>query len=122
MRSCLVINEPTVFRRIITSILEKEGYSVAHADDAAKGVDMCIETNWDLVIVDAALPTEGSLSTVSRIRYLEHGFAPKIILITPDRDVATIARALHDGANEYLCRPFDTHDVRDKLTEVGLRV
>ena len=120
MRTCLVVNEPTVFRRIVTSILEKQGFSVAHADDPPTGVDMCIQTVYDLIIVDVGMPTQGSLSTVSQVRHLEYGYAPKIIAIIPDRDVATIARALHDGANEFLCKPFDSQDVHDKIREVGL--
>lgn len=119
MRTALVINDSTAFRKIVTSILGRLEFVVTEAETVSGGVDACIAGMPDVILLDVTMKAGGSLSTISLIRHLDGGDKPKIIGISPLNDVAIIARALHDGANEFLVRPFDSTTVREKLLEVG---
>lgn len=119
MRTALIINDSTLFRKVLASILQKLEFSVQEADDSTQGLNSCVSNMPDLILLDAQMMTGGSLSTLSAIRHLDGGDKPKIIALTSTNDVTVIAWALHEGANKYLIKPFDGHTVREKLLEVG---
>jgi two-component system, chemotaxis family, chemotaxis protein CheY len=66
------------------------------------------------------MPNVDGYEFLRALRRLPGGDQPKVVFCTTENDVASIARALHAGANEYIMKPFDKDIMTAKFQEVGL--
>jgi two-component system, chemotaxis family, chemotaxis protein CheY len=105
MKTCLVVDDSSVIRKVARRILEGLDFEIIEAEDGEKALEICKRGLPDAVLLDWNMPG---------------GDAPKVVFCTTENDVAHIARALHAGANEYIMKPFDKEIVTAKFHEVGL--
>jgi two-component system chemotaxis response regulator CheY len=74
----------------------------------------------DAILLDWNMPHMDGYEFLRTLRRLPEGDHPKVLFCTIENDVASIARALHAGADEYIMKPFDKDIMTAKLQEVGL--
>jgi len=100
MKTCLVVDDSSVIRKVARRILERLDFQIVEAEDGEQALDACRSSMPEAVLLDWNMP--------------------KVVFCTTENDVAHIARALHAGANEYIMKPFDKEIVEAKFQEVGL--
>ena len=122
MRTCLVVDDSTVVRKIARRILEELEFQVVEAEDGAKALNVCKDGLPEAILLDWNMPNMDGYEFLGNLRRLPGGDAPKVVFCTTENDVAHIARALHAGANEYIMKPFDKDIISAKFQEVGLIV
>ena len=120
MKTCLVVDDSSVVRKIARSILESMDFHITEAEDGEQALESCRETMPDAVLLDWNMPVMDGYEFLGNLRRMPGGDAPKVVFCTTENDVAHIARALHAGANEYIMKPFDKDIVASKFQEVGL--
>ena len=120
MRTCLVVDDSTVVRKIARRILEELGFQVVEAEDGEKALEACKRELPEAVLLDWNMPNMDGYEFLKALRRMPGGDRPKVVFCTTENDVAHIARALHAGANEYIMKPFDKDIVTAKFHEVGL--
>ena len=120
MKTCLVVDDSGVVRKIARRILEEMHFEITEADDGEKALEVCKLAMPDAVLLDWNMPVMDGYEFLGHLRRLPGGDAPKVVFCTTENDVAHIARALHAGANEYIMKPFDKDIVTAKFQEVGL--
>ena len=120
MKTCLVVDDSSVVRKIARSILESMDFHITEAEDGEQALESCRETMPDAVLLDWNMPVMDGYEFLGNLRRMPGGDAPKVVFCTTENDVAHIARALHAGANEYIMKPFDKDIVATKFQEVGL--
>ena len=120
MKTCLVVDDSSVVRKIARSILESMDFHITEAEDGEQALESCRETMPDAVLLDWNMPVMDGYEFLGNLRRMPGGDAPKVVFCTTENDVAHIARALHAGANEYIMKPFDKDIVTAKFQEVGL--
>jgi len=120
LRTCLIVDDSRVIRKVARRILEDLGFDVAEAADGAEALAWCRTTMPDVVLLDWNMPKMDGYEFLRSLRRLPGGDGPKVVFCTTENDVAHIARALHAGANEYIMKPFDKEIVEAKFQEVGL--
>ena len=120
MRTCLVVDDSTVVRKIARRILEGLEFEVTEAEDGAEALEICKLKLPDAVLLDWNMPVMDGYDFLRNLRRMPGGDKPKVVFCTTENDVAHIARALHAGANEYIMKPFDKDIIANKLQEVGL--
>ncbi len=121
MKTCLVVDDSRVIRKIMRRILEDLGFEVAEAGDGLEALAWCRAAMPDVLLLDWRMPVMDGLDFVRRLR-LEAGGGggPKVILCSVENDLANIREALDAGADEYVMKPFDGDIVAAKLGLVGL--
>ncbi|PLW75600.1 response regulator [Cohaesibacter celericrescens] len=120
MKTCLVVDDSSVIRKVARRILEDLEFEITEAKDGQQALDSCAVQMPDAVLLDWNMPVMDGLDFLVELRKLDGGSNPKVIFCTTENDVAHIAKAIRAGANEYIMKPFDREIVEAKLQEVGL--
>jgi two-component system chemotaxis response regulator CheY len=120
MKTCLIVDDSSVIRKVARRILEGLDFQIAEAADGQEALEACRDKMPDAVLLDWNMPRMDGYEFLRMLRRLPDGDRPKVVFCTTENDVAHIARALHAGANEYIMKPFDREIVEAKFQEVGL--
>ena len=120
MKTCLVVDDSSVIRKVARRILEGLDFKIIEAEDGQQALEQCRGALPDAVLLDWNMPVMDGYDFLKALRRLPGGDQPKVVFCTTENDVAHIARALHAGANEYIMKPFDKDIVEAKFQEVGL--
>jgi two-component system chemotaxis response regulator CheY len=120
MKTCLVVDDSRVIRKVARRILEEIGYEVAEAADGVEGLAWCRAAMPDAILLDWNMPVMTGIEFLKRLRGEPGGETPVVVFCTVENDLAHIREALDAGANEYIMKPFDGDIVTGKLIEAGL--
>jgi two-component system, chemotaxis family, chemotaxis protein CheY len=120
MRTCLVVDDSSVIRKIARRILEELGFQIIEAEDGEKALAACACALPDAVLLDWNMPVMDGYEFLGHLRRMPGGEKPKVVFCTTENGMDHIARALDAGANEYIMKPFDKDIVAAKFQEVGL--
>ena len=120
MKTCLVVDDSSVIRKIASRILEDMNFRIVEAEDGAVALEICKRELPDAVLLDWNMPVMDGFEFLQQLRRMPGGSKPKVVFCTTENDVSQIARAMHAGADEYIMKPFDRQIVRSKFEEIGL--
>ena len=120
MKTCLVVDDSSVIRKVARRILEGLDFQIMEAENGEEAIETCKRQLPDAILLDWNMPKMDGYDFLRVLRRLPGGDGPKVVFCTTENDVAHIARALHAGANEYIMKPFDKDIVTAKFHEVGL--
>jgi len=120
MKTCLVVDDSSVIRKVARRILEGLEFTIVEAENGEEAIESCRNRLPDAILLDWNMPKMDGYDFLRALRRLPGGDRPKEVFCTTENDVAHIARALHAGANEYIMKPFDRDIVEAKFQEVGL--
>jgi two-component system chemotaxis response regulator CheY len=120
MKTCLVVDDSGVIRKIARRILEEMGFLVVEAEDGEQALEACRRGLPDAVLLDWNMPVMDGFEFLGHLRRLPGGDGPRVVFCTTENGIDHIARALNAGANEYIMKPFDKDIVTAKFQEVGL--
>jgi two-component system chemotaxis response regulator CheY len=120
MKTCLVVDDSSVIRKVARRILEGLSFEIIEAEDGQVAIDACERQLPDAVLLDWNMPRMDGYEFLRALRRMPGGDRPKVVFCTTENEVAKIARAIHAGADEYIMKPFDKEIVAAKFQEVGL--
>ncbi len=120
MRSCLVVDDSRVIRKVARRILEDIGYEISEAADGMEALAWCHAAMPDAILLDWNMPVMTGIEFLRRLRAEPGGQTPVVIFCTVENDLAHINEALEAGADEYIMKPFDGDIVSLKFAEAGL--
>jgi len=120
MKTCLVVDDSSVIRKVARRILEGLDFKITEAEDGQQALEQCRSALPDAILLDWNMPVMDGYDFLKAMRRLPGGDFFYIVSATTENDVAHIARALSAGANEYIMKPFDKEIVEAKFQEVGL--
>ena len=120
MKSCLVVDDSSVIRKVARRILEGMHFDIVEAEDGEQALGACKIQLPDAVLLDWNMPKMDGYEFLKALRRLPGGDRPKVVFCTTENDVGYIARAMHAGADEYIMKPFDKEIMTAKFQEVGL--
>jgi len=100
----LVVEDDKRVARAVKRGLEAEGYAVDVAFSGEDGRWLATENDYDALVLDVMLPGVGGLELCRELR--EAGDWTPILVLTALDDPADEARALDDGADDFLGKPF----------------
>jgi two-component system chemotaxis response regulator CheY len=120
MKTCLVVDDSSVIRKIARRILEEMDFQIIEAEDGEQALEACKRAMPTAVLLDWNMPVMDGYEFMCHLRRLPGGDVPKVVFCTTENGMDHISRALHGGANEYIMKPFDRDIVATKFQEVGL--
>lgn len=107
MKSCLVVDDSSVVRKVARRLLEDMDYIVEEAEDGQEAFDKCRQEMPDAILLDWNMPIMSGLEFLKLLRAYVGGDKPHIVYCTIENDIGAIALALKAGANDYMMKPFD---------------
>jgi two-component system chemotaxis response regulator CheY len=120
MKTCLVVDDSRVIRKIARNILEEMDFQIVEAEDGEQALQACKRELPDAVLLDWNMPVMDGYEFLGHLRGLPGGERPKVVFCTTENNLDHISRALRAGANEYIMKPFNKDIVAAKFQEVGL--
>jgi len=101
-------------------IVEDLGFSAIEAEDGVFALAECEKQMPTCILLDWNMPNMTGIDFLKSLRALPDGKAPKVVFCTTENDMQFIQRALSEGADEYIMKPFDSDIVKTKFEQVGL--
>jgi DNA-binding NtrC family response regulator len=101
----LIIDDEAAIRESLEALLTMEGFSVTMAVDGPSGVEQLSTNEFDLLLLDLALPGESGIDLLPRI--LEMQPALPVIMITAYGTVSNVVDAIRAGAENFVQKPWD---------------
>jgi two-component system chemotaxis response regulator CheY len=120
VKTCLVVDDSRVIRKVARRILEDLGFEVAEAADGMEALAWCRTAMPDGILLDWNMPVLNGLEFLQQLRREPDGDRPVVVFCTVENDPDHIARALGAGAAEYIMKPFDSDILESKFAEAGL--
>ncbi|AGI24865.1 two component transcriptional regulator [Pseudomonas sp. ATCC 13867] len=112
MRLLLVEDDQALGEGVRTG-LRQEGYTIDWLQDGASALHALRTEEFDLVVLDLGLPRLDGLHVLGRVR-AAGSTVPVLILTARDATEDRIA-GLDAGADDYLVKPFDLHELQARL-------
>jgi len=104
----LVVDDERQITRMLRASLQASGYDVVVANDGLEGFARFEADKPDLIITDLAMPEMNGLELTQAIRHVSN--VPNIVLSVRSGDRMKV-KALDDGADDYLTKPFSTPEL-----------
>ncbi len=119
-RTCLVVDDSRVVRKVARRILESTGYAVEEAENGQIALDTCRIRMPHCVLLDWNMPVMDGLQFLKALRAEFGPDKPAVVFCTTENDMSFIERAIESGAQEYIMKPFDEEILVSKFEQVGL--
>ena len=103
MNRILVVDDERQITRMLRAALQSSGYEVLVASNGLEALERFRAGKPDLIITDLAMPEMNGLALTQAIR--SEAATPIIVLSVRDADAMKV-KALDEGADDYLTKPF----------------
>ena len=120
MKSCLLVDDSRVIRKVARQIFEALGFACEEAEDGKLALEASQKKMPDVVLLDWNMPVMTGIEYLRALRQLPNGATPIVIFCSTENDLKHIQEAIGSGANEYIMKPFDADIVRSKLVQLGV--
>jgi two-component system, chemotaxis family, chemotaxis protein CheY len=119
MKTCLVVDDSKVIRKVARHILETLHFAVEEAGDGAEALDHCHRSVPDVILLDWNMPVMSGMDFLKALGRTNISPRPKVVFCTTENGIAHIRAAIDAGADEYVMKPFDRETLESKLQTVG---
>ena len=111
----LVVEDEPQLRALLRLYLEREGHDVTDAGDGPSALAAYDAQPHDLVILDLMLPGMSGETVLEALR--DAGDVPVLITSAKRTDAERIA-GLRAGADDYLAKPFNPHELTARVAAI----
>ena len=108
----LVIDDESQIRKLLEITLDSNGYKTIFATTAKEGIAMAANHPPDLILLDLGLPDDDGQNVLKQLR---EWFQNPIIILSVKSAEEEIVKALDNGANDYLTKPFRTQELLARI-------
>ena len=112
----LLVDDETAITANLAPFLERAGFAVAVATDVEEALVQAVAGAPAVIVLDVLLPRLDGREVLRRLRAT--GAWTPIILLTQVGDATERAMALEEGADDYLNKPFDPHELVARIRAV----
>lgn len=113
----LVVEDEERIRAVLKYNLELDGFKVYLAQDGQAGLDLANEKRPDLILLDWMMPGLDGLQVLSKLKNDERTKSIPVFMLTAKSMMAEVGRALYEGADDYITKPFDVVELGQILKE-----
>ena len=108
----LIIDDERQIRRLLEITLSANGYKISEASTGKEGQSMAATSQPALIILDLGLPDIDGLDLLKKLR---EWYLKPIIILSVRSSEEDIVKALDNGANDYLTKPFRTGELLARI-------
>ncbi len=108
----LIIDDEAAIRKLLEITLQSNDYTVVQAATAKEGIIAAANHPPDMIILDLGLPDENGHAVLVQLR---EWFTSPIVILSALANEEDIVKALDNGANDYLVKPFRTGELLARI-------
>ena len=108
----LIIDDEIQIRRLLDITLSAYGYKISEASSGKEGLIKAAMVHPLLIILDLGLPDIDGFEILKKLR---EWFQKPIIILSVRNSEEDIVKALDNGANDYLTKPFRTGELLARI-------
>jgi CheY-like chemotaxis protein/predicted transcriptional regulator len=113
--SVLLIDDDETIRKALTRALAREGFKVDTAPDGKQAMKKSGLVHYDVALLDIRLPDTDGMTLLRMLRKENPGI--KEIIITGYPSLENAMKAVDEGADAYIIKPFKPADLLAKIRE-----
>ena len=103
-KTVLVVDDDPTQRRLIQSVLEREGLVVIQAETGEQAIDrLTAGAACEAIMLDLVMPGLGGLATLKEMRL--RGFTQPVVVLTATGGIDTVVQAMQAGAQDFFVKP-----------------
>jgi two-component system, OmpR family, KDP operon response regulator KdpE len=110
--SILIVDDEAQIRRLLEITLSANGYKITEASTGKEGMTLAASIQPALIILDLGLPDIDGLNVIHKLR---EWYQKPIIILSVRNSEEDIIKALDNGANDYLTKPFRTGELLARI-------
>jgi two-component system KDP operon response regulator KdpE len=108
----LIVDDEPQMRKTLEITLQSNGYTPKSAASAKEGIIMASNHPPALVLLDLGLPDESGHVLLQKLR---RWYTNPVIILSVQKNEEDIVKALDNGANDYLSKPFRTGELLARI-------
>lgn len=112
----LLVDDEAAITDHLAPFLTRAGFGVTVAHDGLAALETMAQQRPDLIILDVLMPRLDGRTVLRRLR--QAGQPVPVILLTQVGEAVERAMALEEGADDYLNKPFDPHELVARIRAV----
>jgi DNA-binding NtrC family response regulator len=111
----LIVDDDESIRKILSTILEDEGYIVETAENGKEAIDKSTMTFYNLALIDVRLPDIEGVTLLARLKET----VPRMrkIIITGFPSIKNAIEAVNNKADGYMLKPFEIGKILETIGE-----
>ena len=118
-KKVLVADDNKLSRELLKTIVLQQGYDVIEAADGEEVLDILNQHEIDLIFMDCSMPILSGIQTSVQIRQHSSPEKSQVQIIGVSAHGSSVKdECLEAGMNDYMSKPLNLSDVRDKLKKV----
>jgi PAS domain S-box-containing protein len=111
----LVVDDEPVVRRLLSQILEEEGYKVETTDDGRDALNKIKSHRYSLIMLDVKLPGMSGSQLYAHIREIGLSLARRVVFITGDVMGADTEAFLTKAGAPFITKPFEVGQLKAEI-------
>lgn len=114
----LIVDDNEMNREVLSRRLERQGYTVAFAEDGQRALERIRAERYDLILLDIMMPKLNGYQVLEAMKtegFLRH--MPVIVISAVD-ELDSIVRCIELGAEDYLFKPFNPVLLKARISNV----
>ena len=112
----LLVDDETAITNYLKPILERSGFKVSVARDGTTALRLAGEARPDLIVMDVMIPAPDGREVCRRLR--RNGDWTPVVMLTQVTTTVDKVLSLEEGADDYLCKPFDPQELVARIHAV----
>lgn len=115
----VVAEDSPVVLRMVTMLLEDQGYEVVGARDGEEALARIRQISPALVVIDATMPKRSGYEVCQELRADRTlSRQPYVMMLTAGGQLADRERAECSGVDEFMTKPFSPSKLRERVAQV----
>jgi len=111
----LIVDDDPAGRHTLESILDGQGYQLEMAENGLQALEKAEKYLPDVILLDVMMPGMDGFEVCQRIRNNPLLAEIPIIMLTALDDRKSLLDGLESGADDYITKPYDRHELRARL-------
>ena len=114
MKSILIIDDNKVNLATARMVLRDE-YKIIPVTSGVQALIYLEKNDCDIILLDINMPEMDGFETLKKIRAMQHCQNIPVIFLTADSDAETETRCFHEGAIDFIVKPFVPEVMRSRI-------
>ncbi len=115
MKKILIADDNRQIRLLVNVALRNGGYEIIEAEDGEDTLEKAVAQRPDLILLDVTMPKLDGFEVLRFLRKRPETTDCHVVMLTTAAQRRDVERARQEGAEDYITKPFEAHELREAV-------